>query len=311
MISFGLAVVAGGLYGGQITRVEAAGSPDGLTVAVAFYPIEELVRQVGGADVAVVNLTPPGGGPHDLELSPQKAAELGQADVVFFIGRGFQPIVQNAVEALDDSVVKIDLLDTVELLPVSAQLEGTQGDVDGEVLEGNTDPHIWVDPVNMVTMAGVVEETLSAASPDNAAAFATNAAAYVGVLSDLDDEFSTQLADCESRTIVTSHRAFEYLAQRYDLEQIAIAGISPDEEPDPRTLQAVADAAEAKGVTVVFFEEQVPPDLAETVAREIGASTDALDPVETITQDRLDDGTTYITIQQDNLAALVGALRCT
>jgi zinc transport system substrate-binding protein len=202
-------------------------------------------------------------------------------------------------------------LEAVTLLPITPQLAGTEGDVDGEVLEGDTDPHIWVDPANMITMSRVIESTLAAASPSNSAAFSKNASAYVAKLTALDSEFKLQLETCESRTIVTSHRAFEYLAHHYDLRQIPIAGISPGEEPDPKSLEAVASAAKADGVTTVFFEEQVPSDLSETVAREIGATTDALDPIETIPQDLLDAGTTYISIQRANLLSLVKALRCT
>lgn len=282
-----------------------------LTVAVAFYPVEEIVRGVGGDGVQIVDLTPPGGAPHDLELTPQKVTDLEGADLVFYIGRGFQPSVEKALAGLPDNVIKVDLLDTVTLLPVTPQLAGTEGEVDGEVLEGNTDPHIWVDPANMITMTKAVEATLASAAPSEKAAFASNASDYVGELTALDGAFTTQLKTCESRTIVTSHRAFEYLANRYDLKQIPIAGISPDEEPDPKSLEAVAAAAKADGVTTVFFEEQVPKDLSETVAREIGATTDALDPIESITQDRLDAGTTYVSIQEANLASLVKGLRCT
>jgi len=282
-----------------------------LTVAVAFYPVEEIVRGVGGDGVQIVDLTPPGGAPHDLELTPQKVTDLEGADLVFYIGRGFQPSVEKALAGLPDNVIKVDLLDTVTLLPVTPQLAGTEGEVDGEVLEGNTDPHIWVDPANMITMTKAVEATLASAAPSEKAAFASNASDYVGELTALAGAFTTQLKTCESRTIVTSHRAFEYLANRYDLKQIPIAGISPDEEPDPKSLEAVAAAAKADGVTTVFFEEQVPKDLSETVAREIGATTDALDPIESITQDRLDAGTTYVSIQEANLASLVKGLRCT
>jgi len=244
-------------------------------------------------------------------LTPQKVTDLEGADLVFYIGRGFQPSVEKALAGLPDNVIKVDLLDTVTLLPVTPQLAGTEGEVDGEVLEGNTDPHIWVDPANMITMTKAVEATLASAAPSEKAAFASNASDYVGELTALDGAFTTQLKTCESRTIVTSHRAFEYLANRYDLKQIPIAGISPDEEPDPKSLEAVAAAAKADGVTTVFFEEQVPKDLSETVAREIGATTDALDPIESITQDRLDAGTTYVSIQEANLASLVKGLRCT
>jgi zinc transport system substrate-binding protein len=313
LLALGLPVAAVGCGGDDGGTTSSTDSRDAqvLSAAVAFYPIEEVVRSVGGDAVEVVGLTPPGGGPHDLELTPETAAALERADVVFYIGRGFQPSVEKAVSALPDEVRTIDLLDSVQLLPVTPQLDGTEGEVDGEVLSGNADPHVWVDPVNMVTLTDVVAATLSEASPPDKATFDAGAQAYAAMLQSLSDEFETQLATCESRTIVTSHRAFEYLAQRYDLKQIPIAGLSPDEEPDPKSLEAIAEAAKADDVTVVFFEERVPTALSDTVAREIGASTDALDPIETITQDRLDAGESYLTIQAANLASLVKALRCT
>jgi len=289
----------------------SSSSPDSrLTVAVAFYPIEEIVRGVGGDSLEIVRLTPPGAAAHDLELTAQTVTDLQRADIVFYLGLGFQPTVEDAVAALSGSVIKVDLLDYVSLLPVTAQLAGTEGEVDGEVIDGNTDPHVWVDPANMITMTAVVERILADEFPAEMATFSMNARAYEADLARLDEHFSTRLALCESRTIVTSHRAFEYLAQRYDLKQIPIAGISPAEEPGPESLEAVAALAKADGVSVVFFEEQVPNDLAETIAREIGAKTDALDPVESITQDKLDAGESYITIQETNLDALVRALRC-
>jgi zinc transport system substrate-binding protein len=283
--------------------------PD-LTVAVAFYPLEEIVRNVGQARVGVIDLTPGGTEPHDLSLSARQVTDLERADAVFYLGRGFQPGVEKAVTALPDTVTKVDLLATLSLLPVTPQLSGTSGEVDGEVLEGDVDPHVWLDPSNMSQMAEVVRATLTDLHASGSADFALHAGLYQTQMSELSTHYSTKLADCQSRTIVTSHRAFEYLARRYGLEQVPIAGISPEEEPDPQSLEAVARAAEAAGATVVFFEEQVPKALSETVASEIGATTDSLDPVETITQDQLDAGEGYTSIMESNLAHLVDALRC-
>lgn len=289
----------------------AASGGDTITVAAAFYPLEEVAGAVGGDEVDVVGLTPLGVGPHDLELTAEVGEQIAEADVIVYLGGGFQPSVEKAISELPESVVKIDVLDLVELLPVTPQLEGTEGEVDGEVLEGDIDPHVWVDPANMGIIAEALAEQLSEVVPDSAEAFASNAATYAAAMTTLGEEFATGLETCESRTIVTSHRAFEYLAQRFDLKQVSIAGISPDAEPSAQTLAAVAATAAADGVTVVFFEEQLPADLSETVAREIGATTDVLDPIETITEEDLDAGTTYSTIQQANLASLVAGLRCT
>lgn len=288
------------------------GDGDGgtLTVAGAFYPLEEAARGIGGDLVEVIGITPPGQGPHDLQLEPKQVEDIAAADVVFLLGRGFQPQVEAAVGDAGEDTTVVDLLDRVELLPVDPQLAGTQGEVDGEVLDGDVDPHVWLDPARMITMVDAMVDTLSDIDPDHAGDYRSNADAYLEDLTGLDAEYRASLADCESRVIVTSHRAFGYLADQYDLRQIPIAGVSPEAEPDPRTLEAVADEATAEGVTTIFLEELAPPDLAETVANEIGAELSLLDPIEGLTGDQIDDGASYASIMRENLQRLVDGLGC-
>ncbi|MGQ0464528.1 MAG: metal ABC transporter substrate-binding protein [Sporichthyaceae bacterium] len=281
-----------------------------LLVAAAFYPIAEAVGRVGGDRVRVVNLTPPGAGPHDLELTPPQVEEVTGARAVFYLSGGLQPAVAKLVAGLT-GVRAVDVLEGLDLLPVGEQLAGTRGEVDGEVLEGGGDPHVWVDPVGQRGIAGKARDVLAELDPAGAAEFARNLDGYLAELDALNSEFQTALTTCRSRVVVTSHRAFEYLARRYGLIQIPIAGLSPEAEPDPRSLSAIAAAAKREGVRTVFFEEQVPRDFAETVAREIGAGTSALDPVETITADDLAAGHTYGTVMRDNLGALRAGLGCT
>jgi zinc transport system substrate-binding protein len=283
---------------------------DGVSVVAAFYPLEEAVRGVGGDLVTVTGLTPPGQGPHDLQLEPRQLEVFADADLVVLLGRGFQPQVEDATANVPEGATILDLLDTVPLLSVDPQLDGTQGEVDGEVLAGDVDPHVWLDPGRMITMVEAIADTLASVDPDNADAYAANAAAYLGGLRGLDGEYRAALADCASRVIVTSHRAFGYLADQYDLRQIPIAGVTPEAEPDPRTLEAIAAEAEAEGVTTIFLEELAPPDLAETVAREIGAELSLLDPIEGLTADQLDAGATYASIMRENLERLVAGLGC-
>jgi zinc transport system substrate-binding protein len=279
----------------------AATAPSGRPViAAAFYPIEELVRSVGGESVDVFTLVPPGQEAHDYEPTAQQVGKLQSAQVVFYLGDGFQPDVEKAVASLPDSVRKVDLLESVNLLPVTDALQGTEGDIEGEVLTGGNDPHVWLDPQNMIAMAKVVAETLD-----------TDATGFVDQLQRLDTSFSGGLVHCRSHVIVTSHRAFEYLSHRYGLTQIPIAGISPTEEPSAKTLEAVAKAARANNVTTIYFEAGVPDDLANTVADEIGATTAVLDPLESLSSDQLDAGATYISVMTEDLATLRAGLGCT
>lgn len=279
-------------------------------VYAAFAPIEEVARAVAGERADVVGLVPPGGGAHDYEPTAKQLEALATADLVVYFGADFQPGVQDAVAGLDDEVRIIDLLEGLRLLPVGEQLPGTDGEVDGEVLATGDDPHVWLDPQNMMAMTRAVSEALVDLDPDGREIYERGRDAYLAELERLDDEMEAGLARCASDVIVTSHRAFEYLARRFGFTQISIAGISPEVEPSPSTLEAVAAAAAADNVSVIFFEENLPPDLAETVAREIGADTDVLDPVETLSDEQLAAGESYLTVQRANLAALRAGLGC-
>lgn len=283
---------------------------DRLTVAAAFYPIESIVRSVGGDAIDVVTLVPPGEEAHEYEPTPQQLTELGEADVVVYLGQGFQPNVEKALESLPDEVVRIDLLEGLTLLPITEQLPGTEGEAEGEALESGNDPHVWLDPTNMQAMADTVAAALTEADPSGADGYTQRLGQYGTALGELDGEFTDGLGTCETNVLVTAHRAFGYLAAAYDLAPIAIAGISPSEEPSAKSLEAVAAFAKDNGVSTIFFEENLPDDLAATVAAEIGADTDVLDPIESLSTEQLDQDADYFSVMRQNLAALSTGLRC-
>lgn len=295
----------------------AAGGGDRISIVAAFYPIATAAEQVGGNLVDVSNLTTAGTEPHDLELNPDQVDELENADLVLYLGQGFQPAVAEIAERRDDGAV--DLLDTIPLEAGASEAleaqeaseEGDGGEAEGEGHEeSGLDPHFWLDPQLMADAVDEVEAALSAASPGDAATFQANAQVYKDQLVDLDDEFATGLGSCERNEIVTSHAAFYYLAQRYGLTQLPITGLSPEAEPDAARLADLADQIEADGITTIFYETLVSPDIAETLARETGAEAAVLNPIEGLTQDQLDNGDDYISVMQDNLTALEQALGC-
>jgi zinc transport system substrate-binding protein len=263
------------------------GSSKKLVVA-AFYPLAWAAGEIAGSDTDVVNLTPPGAEPHDVELSPGDVESVHDAELVLYLGGGFQPALEQALGGRDGQ--SVDLLEGRTLHDAS----GAEGD-------RGTDPHVWLDPR---LFAGIVREIGAALGrPEPAASLAAK-------LRTLDRELRAGLARCERREIVTSHAAFGYLARRYGLDQIALTGLSPGAEPSPGDLVRLVEAVRASGATTVFFETLVPPDLAETVAREAGAKTAVLDPLEGLTQAELDAGADYFSVMRANLAALRSALGC-
>jgi zinc transport system substrate-binding protein len=257
----------------------AGGATGKRTVVASFYPLAFAAQRVGGNSVSVQNLTPPGSEPHDLELTPQAVARVLRADVALYLGHGFQPAVSDAVRQANGRTV-----DVLAGLPLRG-----------------TDPHVWLDPALFQRIVRRIAAVLGRPAAANA---------LVAKLRRLDREYRAGLAHCARTDIVTSHAAFGYLAQRYGLRQVAITGLAPESEPTPGKLADVVRLVRKTHATTVFFETLVSPRLADTVAREVGARTAVLDPIEGLTPAEQSRGDTYLTLMHANLGALRKALAC-
>lgn len=283
---------------------------DKVSVAASFYPFAYAVQQVGGDLVKVDNLTSPGVEPHDLELKPQQVGDVQDADLVVY-EEHFQSAVDEAVDQADRSAQgTLDVASVVTLKPTQAGAEEEHADEEdhSEDEHGDEDPHTWLDPDNMIAIAKAVESKLAAIDPDNAATYAANATAFEDELTTLGDDFTTGLKTCTTRTIVTSHAAFQYLAARYDLTQVPIAGIDPSNEPSPAQLADITQLVRSQGITTIFTEELVSPAIADTIAKETGATTATLDPIEGLSDQTKDE--TYLTLMRKNLDTLTKANGC-
>jgi zinc transport system substrate-binding protein len=285
-----------------LAATACGGSGDGGSgerVIASFYPIAFAAERIA-PEADVENLTPVGAEPHDLELSPRKVEEIEDADVVLYFGAGFMPALE---ETVDDHEGAVDLLSGQQLLAaVEAHGHGAAEESEEEhAAESGRDPHVWLDPTRFAAIARAIADALE--EPDGADAL-------VADLEELDAEYRAGLATCERRQIVTSHAAFGYLADAYDLEQIPLTGVSPEAEPSAQAVEDLVDEVREEGATTVFFETLVSPELAETVAREADAETAVLNPLEGLTEDEIEDGANYFTIMRENLAALRKALGC-
>lgn len=265
-----LALAGGGCARTPHTR------PGTIRVEAAFAPLAFIAERIGGPYVTVHDLTPSGAEPHDIELKASQVQAVRTAALAVYL-KGFQPAL--------DAVVPRGALDLTTAVPF----------VHG-------DPHVWLDPRLMVLLAGPVAERLALLLPEHARDVGARAVALLDDLHALDRDFRAGLADCARHDVVTSHAAFGYLARRYGLTQVAIAGLNPDEEPTAHRLTAVARLVRERHVTTVFFETLVSPKLARTLARETHARAAVLDPAE--------GGSDYLAAMRANLAALRSALGC-
>lgn len=308
------------------------GSSGKLKVAASFYPIQWLTQQIGGDHVDVSSVTPAGTEPHEFEIGTKQIAELNKTKALFYV-KGFQPSLDDAVGSLSD-VSAVDLTKNVNLVHHEGLLEhdhdhgdkdhgdkkdgeakkddGEKGHEDGKEhdhAEGRgddaADPHFWLDSARMKRAADAIAAELSKKDPGHADAYKKNNEALQKKLDGLDKSFQTGLATCERRSIVTTHTAFGYLADRYKLSQVGLSGIDPESEPSPATLAKVKKYVQENGTTTIFTEELVSGKPAETLAKETKTVTAVLSPLES----KPEKGD-YEAAMTGNLTALKKALAC-
>ncbi|GAB47985.1 metal ABC transporter substrate-binding protein [Mobilicoccus pelagius] len=328
-----------GACGAPSPEKSGTGGTDGKpSVVVGFYPLQYAAERIGGDRIHVTNLTRPGGEPHDAELTPKDVAAVADADLAVH-EKGMQPALDDAVAAENPDkafdVATVAQLDAPVPEPVADlggdghdhahgdehaheegheegheghdhahEGEGHEGEEKGHEGHshdhGTVDPHFWLDPVRYEAVAAALTERLSQVDPEGKATYEANLADLRRDLEAVDAEYEKGLEKCRSTTLVTGHAAFGYLAARYGLTQAAISGLSPESEPDPARLAAVADYVRKHDVSTIYAETLTSPAVAETVARETGARTAVLDPIEGLTK----DGTDYLGLMRSNLATL-------
>lgn len=290
----------------------SAATVDRARVAVAFFPIEDIVRGIGGDAVEVVRLVEPGMPAHDAELTASTLDELSSSDVVFYLGENFQPAVEKAIGDLPASVTVVDLYSVSGVTHLSTSKDDDEHGAEDhdDHGHGDEDPHVWLDPSNMEAMSKAVAATLTSLDPTIADTVATNTEAYISDLTRLGREIDDAFGTCTSRTLVTAHDAFGHFARRAKLETASITGVNPQDQPSAKELEAIADVAREARVSTVFFEAALPDGLSRAVADAIGASVDVLDTIETVSSERLADGSTYASLMRDNIRRISAGLGC-
>jgi zinc transport system substrate-binding protein len=284
-----LVVMVAGIAVIRSTDRTDSSESDRLRVTASYYPLYDFVRNVGGDKVAVVNMTPAGAEPHDYEPSVRELFEAQESDVFIYNGSQLEPWVDAFLTDYKHKAIKashgIDLID-------------------------NKDPHFWLDPVLARQVVGTISDGMVEADPANAKAYKANADKYNQMLTELHNDFAVGLKSCKLDTVISSHDAFSYVADRYNFRVASIAGIEPGAEPTAAKMAELTELVRQKNIKYIFFESLVSPRLANTIAQETSADTLVFDPLEGLSKEDQDKGRDYISVQRDNLANLRTALQC-
>lgn len=272
---------------------------DKLSVVTSFYPVYFFAKEIGGDRAEVKNTTPTGVEPHEYEPTPQDIASIERSDVLILNGEGFEPWSEDVLKNIGNNTAVVLAAEGLATQRISE---------DGEDV---VDPHVWLSPKLAKRMVNAVADGYIKADPTNAEHYRENAKALNVKLDALDADYAKGLQSCAKKDIITSHAAFGYIASAYGLRQVAIAGISTEEEPSARQLAEVAEFARKNDVKYIFFETLVSPKLSRTIASEIGAETLVLNPLEGLSNEEIASDKDYFTEMRANLKNLQTALQCT
>ncbi|WOP17804.1 metal ABC transporter substrate-binding protein [Raineyella sp. LH-20] len=294
---------------GACTGSPSAAPDTGKTqVVAAIYPYEWLAEQIGGDRVTVEGLLPPGGEAHDLELTPQQVADVTiKGDLILYESH-FQAAVDSAVgQGVHGTALDVRTL--VQNLDTTESPDGHDTETPTDAHDAAADPHLWLDPTALVTVADAVRDKLTAIDPAGADTYRANTDTVTAALTAVDAEYKAGLASCDRTGFVTSHEAFGYLAQRYGLQQISIRGLDATVEPTAARIAEVQDMAKREGITTIFYETAVSPAVSQAIARDAGLRTDVLDPIEARPTDTA-RGADYLGVMRANLQSLRTANGC-
>ena len=285
------------------TNKEADKKED-LTIVTTFYPIYDFTKEIVGDEGNVKLLIPAGTEPHDFEPSAKERAEISDADVFVYNSSDMEFFVDSLKDSVDSKQTLM-----IEAAKGIDRLESQEADEHEESEEGHDhaheyDPHVWLDPVLAIKEVRTIAGELGEKYPDKKEIFTKNADAYIKKLEALDQKYSEELKNATNRTFVTQHAAFAYLANQYNLEQVAISGVSPDQEPTPSRLAELKEFVKKNNIKVIYFEENASSKVAETLSNETGVKLEVLNPLESLTNERIKAGENYISVMEKNLEAL-------
>ncbi|MCX5895724.1 MAG: zinc ABC transporter substrate-binding protein [Proteobacteria bacterium] len=274
-----------------------------LVVVTSLFPLYDFAKHIGKDRAEVSLLIPPGVESHSFEPKPRDMIKIYDADMFIYTGAAMEPWVADIIAGIQGKNLLI--------IDASTGIAPIEKSADPGDEHRGTDPHIWLDLAYAQKMVDTMCAGFIEKDPVNKTFYTDNAAAYKSSLTALDTRFQDALSRCEKKIVIHGgHFAFGYLARRYHLTYVAAYGFSPDSEPTPKRLYELSELTKRNHITHIFYEELLNPRVAETIARETGATLLKLNAAHNITKDEMDRGVSFIAIMEQNLKNLIVGLQC-
>ena len=291
-------------------------SDDGISIVTTIFPAYDFARQItAGTNATITMLLQPGEEVHSFDPTSQDIIRIQNADLFAYVGGENDVWVDSVLSGLDQSVHTFKMMDYVTLyeeeLVEGMQPEAEEATADSAgAADKEWDEHVWTAPVNAISIVKAMTAELTTIDPANATTYQTNADAYVKQLEALDQSFWDVVNTAAHKTVVFADRfPVRYFVEEFGLNYYAaFPGCSADTEASAATIASLINHVKAENIPVVFYIEMSNQQMANTVSEETGAKTMLFHTCHNVTKTEFESGATYLSLMQNNVAALKAAL---
>lgn len=296
-VVFSIAVLSG--CSTKTSKDKSSKDVSKISVYTSFYAMYDLTKKIGGDKISLTNLVPAGTEPHEWEPTPTDIANLENANVFIYNGSGMETWTDKVLKSLkNEKLIAVETSKDLKLLNNIDKAEDLE-----------YDPHVWLNPMLAKKQMEAIRNALVTADPSNKTYYESNYTDNANKIDLLDQEFKATTSKFTRKDIVVAHQAFGYMCDAYGLKQVAIEGLNADSEPSPAKMAEITEFCKANNVKYIFFEELISPKVAESIAKEVGAKTEVLNPLEGLEEKDIQAGKEYFSVMRDNLAILKNALQ--
>lgn len=299
----------------SIKHEKTATKDEKLSIVTTIFPPYDFAKVIGEDKVEVTMLLAPGVESHSYEPTPQDIIKISESDLFIYVGGESDAWVEGIMDSIDRKVKTLTLMDCVEAV-AEEHVEGMDAGEEkanglNDMLEMEYDEHVWTSPRNASMIVTKITDTLCELDEDNEALYRRNQNDYQIKLQDLDRAYQDMVDHATKKELVFGDRfPFRYLVDAYGLNYYAaFPGCSSETEPSAATIAFLSNKVKEDKIPVVLYLELSNHKIADAIAESTGVRTAMLHSCHNISKDEVEDGVSYISLMEQNLEVLKGALQ--
>ncbi|MDH5560249.1 MAG: zinc ABC transporter substrate-binding protein [Deltaproteobacteria bacterium] len=270
-----------------------------LKVVTTNYPLFFFSGEILGDEIEVFNIVPPGAEVHEFIPSPKKLRSILEADLFIYLGFNLEPWADKMRTDLKRKNIRV-----IKIEDFTLNDQFFKRDIQ------NPDPHIWLDPLLALKLSQIIYKNLVEIIPNKKDTLQRRFSVLSERLRKTHDRFVEGLTGCRNGTILTTHKAFDFLSKRYQFKDESIYGISTEADPTPKRIIELIKLIKKEKITIVFTEPLINDKYAEILADETGAEMLSLHPLGSLSLEQMTKKQDYFYFMRENLTRLRAALDC-